>query len=285
TDRMAGNFCVVQFVEEGTCEAVPAGWVNHCTNTCKFPMQIGPKVLGLRRNPLSKPLDSWKSHPVEIKCTLASFLEACKKATKYQFTSNIDSSDESNSEIDVSRRKRRKVQKKVLFSPEIAPTKKQKKRKVQLQKLSDSEKSENSGLEGTSSTVALLEPLHHNPDLPPNLPENSYQTKITLVDNVGNLIHENRPKSSDQPDISSIIFETEREPASVLQTGLTQSEDDANCRWNSFLQEFKRFQRVILNEVQEVKTELLIIKSAIAKQSAVEETRCPISLPIKNQVD
>ncbi|CAG7824787.1 unnamed protein product, partial [Allacma fusca] len=61
--------------------------------------------------------------------------------------------------------------------------------------------------------------------------------------------------------------------------------DNISLNWNSFSQEFKRFQRVLLNEIQDLKTEVAILKCAVIKQSTGDAIACPVSLPIKSEAD
>ncbi|CAG7731605.1 unnamed protein product, partial [Allacma fusca] len=57
----------------------------------------------------------------------------------------------------------------------------------------------------------------------------------------------------------------------------------SNSELENLTTEFRRFERVLLNEVLELKTELGIIKSSVAKTTNYESLICPLDVPLKNK--
>ncbi|CAG7725686.1 unnamed protein product [Allacma fusca] len=279
---------------KGSCEAVPSTWIDEEANTCQFPLKCGPKISVLKSNYLSQPHKSWKVYEIKIVCFKDDYLTACQKATKYQFTSNVDTTDESNSEIEVSRRKRRKINNKRWVTPDVSQPKKAKFKKQgrpassndYQQEKSDSEKSE---LETTSSSG--LDPLHTFPIFNPITTHNelafsnatSQNLEITL-DFPGS---QSRSLDTCNNENTSIASNFQIADALVQPEAMIQQvgNDNICLNWNSFSQEFKRFQRVLLNEIQDLKTEVAILKCAVIKQSTVDAIACPVSLPIKSEAD
>ncbi|CAG7719340.1 unnamed protein product [Allacma fusca] len=51
----------------------------------------------------------------------------------------------------------------------------------------------------------------------------------------------------------------------------------------NLISEFRHFQKVLLNEILELKSELGIIKCSVAKKNTYESLLCPLDIPLKNK--
>ncbi|CAG7660086.1 unnamed protein product [Allacma fusca] len=62
---MFSSFCVVEFSEDNSVEAISTGWIDVKNNTCKFPGDTRKLITTLRSHPKSKPAKSWPNSTVE----------------------------------------------------------------------------------------------------------------------------------------------------------------------------------------------------------------------------
>ncbi|CAG7786182.1 unnamed protein product, partial [Allacma fusca] len=124
----------------------------------------GPNITALKSNYLSKPKSKWPSYDVEIKCFEDNYIAAVEKATTYQFTSNFESSSESDSDHEA----RMKLRKRKIGTKQ----KSEKATKIQKSRQPTSRfqesGSDNSELENNSQQSALV-PLYQFQALQTNI--------------------------------------------------------------------------------------------------------------------
>ncbi len=134
-----GGWQIVKFPEDDNkVEAVPSSWISKEQGKimCFWPNTISSsKVLNYIKSQ-AQPQGDWKSYPVVILTQYPeeSYSFACQKAKRAQYTSAVDTGEESE-EDRISKRKRKKNHKYLSSESEDSPLKTARKTSRQLNKM------------------------------------------------------------------------------------------------------------------------------------------------------
>ncbi|CAG7818616.1 unnamed protein product [Allacma fusca] len=323
TEEMAAKFCVVDFTTEGVCEVVPSSWLESNGSTCQFPKNKGPNITALKSNYLTKPKTNWHSYAVNIKCFEDNYVSAVEKATAYQFTSNVESSseDELDPEARMKLRKRKiisipqidKVSKKGRGN-KPAKVVDSDSDNLDIEAYQYNSHPGSANAEFNSSVEQTLEFVGGNSEARGS--ETCQDVIFTMVtaENAGNCFSSTGIPVNPQGEFGLQQFEQEnsevlnggQEPptssasVTICNNGIiatphysnfTDGQNfvgrrpnrTSNSELENLTNDFRRFERVLLNEVLELKTELGIIKSSVAKTINYESLICPLDVPLKNK--
>ncbi|CAG7726293.1 unnamed protein product [Allacma fusca] len=323
TEEMAAKFCVVDFTTEGVCEVVPSSWLESNGNTCQFPKNKGPNITVLKHNYLTKPKTKWPSYAVNIKCFEDNYVSAVEKATAYQFTSNVESSseDEIDQGARMKLRKRKiisipqidKVSKKGRGN-KPAKVVDSDSDNLDIEAYQYNSHPGSANAEFNSSVEQTLEFVGENSEA--RGLETCQDVIVTMVtaENAGNCFSSTGIPVIPQGEFGLQQFEQEnskvlnggQEPptssasvpicnngiiATPHYSNFTDGQNfvgrrpnrTSNSELENLTTEFRRFERVLLNEVLELKTELGIIKRSVAKTTNYESLICPLDVPLKNK--
>ncbi|CAG7818617.1 unnamed protein product [Allacma fusca] len=314
TEEMAAKFCVVDFTTEGVCEVVPSSWLESNGSTCQFPKNKGPNITALKNNYVSaveKATAYQFTSNVESSSEDELDPEARMKLRKRKIISipqidkvskkgrgnkpaKVVDSDSDNLDIEAYQ-----------YSKPLAPL-----HNFQVQNSHPG----SANAEFNSSVEQTLEFVGGNSEARGS--ETCQDVIFTMVtaENAGNCFSSTGIPVNPQGEFGLQQFEQEnsevlnggQEPptssasVTICNNGIiatphysnfTDGQNfvgrrpnrTSNSELENLTNDFRRFERVLLNEVLELKTELGIIKSSVAKTINYESLICPLDVPLKNK--